>query len=59
MVYITVAINGSKDSDEIQIDGLENYMYMYAAEESDSDDEYTDVEDPFADCTEDVSLLFL
>ena len=46
---ISVAIDGSEDG-EIHIDGLEDYVM----EDSDSEDDYTDEEDPFADCTEDV-----
>ena len=46
---ISVAIDGSEDS-EIHIKGLEDYV----VEGSDSVEEYTDEEDPFADFTEAV-----
>ena len=46
---ISVAIDGSEDS-EIHINGLEDYV----VEGGDSEEEYTEEEDPFADCTEAV-----
>ena len=47
---ISVAIDGSEVG-EIHINGLEDNVM----EDRNSEDEYTD-EDPFGDCTEDVSL---